>query len=347
MNNKKLTFEIFSKYRNIIMGLAIISILFFHFTEDCMRYNYNYNGFIKFYKIFIGSAGVDIFLFLSGLGLYYSWKKNKNYKEFMCKRIKRVIIPYLLISIPAFLIRDVLINNLGFLTVVKGITFYSFLTTGSNWFWYIFMIMICYLIFPEIYNIVEENKSKIKSHITLINIFTFITLMAIMLQLYNKPIFANLNIMLLRFPIFVFGAFVGRAAYEKRTINKEGLAFIILAIICIYLRNTQSIILIRYISALLFSALLFIIILLFEWFNNHKIHFKHIKQVLEWLGKYSLELYLTHVAVRGIINTLGYHTCRIRYYLLMLVLSIILSIFIKKITVLINKIFITKKNSEV
>ena len=71
MKKEKLTYEIFSKYRNIIMGVAIISILIFHFTDDCRIFNYSFDGLIKLFNRYISSAGVDIFLFFSGFSLYY------------------------------------------------------------------------------------------------------------------------------------------------------------------------------------------------------------------------------------------------------------------------------------
>ena len=75
------------------MGMAILSILIFHYTEDCYTVGINYSGIVKLYKTYIGSSGVDIFLLLSGLGLYYSFSKNNSIKDFYSKRLKRVLVP--------------------------------------------------------------------------------------------------------------------------------------------------------------------------------------------------------------------------------------------------------------
>lgn len=321
------------------MGIAVISILLFHFAEDCRIYSYNYDGIIKFYKSLIGSAGVDLFLLLSGFGLYYSWKKNSNYKEFMSKRVKKIVIPYLIIAISAFIIRDVFIKNLGFMSVLKGITFYTYLTTGDNWFWYILMILICYSIYPWIFNIVEENKTKTQTYTSMISTVTFITVLALLLKSSNPKIFSYTNIMLLRFPVFVLGAFLGRASYEKRVMGKELLAFLILSIVMLPLRETNNIIMLRYSNAFILLAIILIIIFVLEWLDNHKIKFGFFKKILEWLGKYSLEIYLGHVAVRNILINLGYYTCRIRYFLLEVVITIVISIIVKKLADLINNIF--------
>ena len=80
------TFELFSKYRTLIMGLATLSVLIFHYTDDKRIYAYGFEGLTFLYNRLVSSGGVDIFLLMSGLGLYYSWKKNPNYKEFISKR---------------------------------------------------------------------------------------------------------------------------------------------------------------------------------------------------------------------------------------------------------------------
>ena len=51
------------------------------------------------------------------------------------------------------------------------------------------------------------------------------------------------------------------------------------------------------------------------------------------MGAYSLELYMTHVTVRGIFKELDIHTWHIRCYVGVIFLAILLSAGIKKITV--------------
>ena len=68
-----------------------------------------------------------------------------------------------------------------------------------------------------------------------------------------------------------------------------------------------------------------------EILSEHIICLKIIK-IMEWFGRYSLELYLSHVAIRRVMNILGYHTYRYSYELIMIGLSLIVSVLIKKIT---------------
>ena len=66
------TASIVSKYRSSLMGIAILWVIIYHMvakgTEyfDFMSLNVLFNQ---------GDSGVDIFMFLSGWGLYFLYKK--------------------------------------------------------------------------------------------------------------------------------------------------------------------------------------------------------------------------------------------------------------------------------
>ena len=51
----------------------------------------------------------EIFVFLSGMGLYYSFSKDSNVKKFYIKRYKRILIPYVIVAIAFWGIKDLLI----------------------------------------------------------------------------------------------------------------------------------------------------------------------------------------------------------------------------------------------
>ena len=62
---KKIEWSDFSKYRSALMGAAMLFVMFFHVT---MPKSYMMYGVVR-----CGNIGVDMFLFLSGIGLWYSW----------------------------------------------------------------------------------------------------------------------------------------------------------------------------------------------------------------------------------------------------------------------------------
>ena len=63
-----------SRYRGELMGLAIIFVILFHVglpREDA------FFGLKR-----MGNIGVDFFLFLSGMGLWFSWTKHPSLRKF-------------------------------------------------------------------------------------------------------------------------------------------------------------------------------------------------------------------------------------------------------------------------
>ena len=68
--------KVFIKYRSVWMGIAIIWIVFYHYSL-CPD--------IAFIREIInnGYGGVDIFVFASGLGCYYSLKKESDSYMFL------------------------------------------------------------------------------------------------------------------------------------------------------------------------------------------------------------------------------------------------------------------------
>lgn len=337
MKNKKLTFEIISKYRAFLMGLAIISILIFHYTEDCQIAKYHYNGLIKIYKVCIGSSGVDIFLLLSGLGLYYSFKKNSDKQEFYKKRFTKILIPYFLIATPAILINSLLIQNTGIISAIKELSFISLFTEGKVWFWYIFFICLCYIIFPYIFRIFDTSKDEITDHQRLITLFSFITLICLMLNLYCKPLFNRTQIFTLRFFSFIVGVLIGKYSYQKKEIKPIHILLAICGLgFIIFVRN-HNVMITRYALFILNACIIFLGILIFNKLSSLRIHYI-ISKIIEWFGKYSLEIYLVHVALRKFFNEFGYSTCILKNEIIFIISSLILAIILNKLTTLINDI---------
>lgn len=85
---RKTSNSVLSQYRGALMGISIILIIVFHFTDDCHYYSYHFSGWISFFWRYISSSSVDAFLFFSGLGLYYSMKKDQML-EVLHKKIKK------------------------------------------------------------------------------------------------------------------------------------------------------------------------------------------------------------------------------------------------------------------
>jgi len=76
-----------AKYRQQLMGFAMSWIICYHFGLGAFHLPLiNFVGKT-------GYGGVDLFLFLSGLGIYFSLSKDENKRRFYLKRVLR-ILPY-------------------------------------------------------------------------------------------------------------------------------------------------------------------------------------------------------------------------------------------------------------
>lgn len=74
-------------YRTFIMGIACLFIMVFHMDLPLI------NGMFIKKHLFIG---VDIFLFLSGIGIAHSLNRTENIKHFYKRRIKKYYLLHFL-----------------------------------------------------------------------------------------------------------------------------------------------------------------------------------------------------------------------------------------------------------
>lgn len=66
-----------------------------------------------------------------------------------------------------------------------------------------------------IFQIVDSARDAIDGEIRLISMVSAVTVLALVIALYEKEVFGNVNIALLRLPVFIAGCFYGRSSYEK------------------------------------------------------------------------------------------------------------------------------------
>ena len=79
-----------SAYRGELMGFAILIVMLFHMGVPRSS---SWYGLVR-----MGNLGVDIFLFLSGMGLWYSWSKNPALRQFYFNRVIRIYPAWLIIA---------------------------------------------------------------------------------------------------------------------------------------------------------------------------------------------------------------------------------------------------------
>ena len=98
---KKFELKNISLSRGVLFGIATLWIMFFHsglLNFESVITSQKIIGIINFIKS-MGNCGVDIFLALSGLGLYFSFSRKSKILDFYKKRLIRIIPPVLIIVV--------------------------------------------------------------------------------------------------------------------------------------------------------------------------------------------------------------------------------------------------------
>ncbi len=294
--NRRAYFSQISKYRAAMMGLAILMIMFCHLDVAQTHNGGETTKLARYLQTF--TVGVDIFLLLSGFGLYYSYtKKRGSYFAFERKRISRVLPMYLLIGGTTYLIYDILIAHLSVKIFIKDITFLSWYFSGSTRYWYILAIIIFYLLFPLIYRLISGGKIPL----LLTAVFCICWWFVVETFSLNYGMVYLFRIALSRLPVFILGAYFGRLSYEKKAIPGVAAALTGLTgyVALVVLKRFTPYPLYAYlyypVRACLGVSLVITAIAVLEFLSKKAPSLQsRILQVLEWFGGLTLELYLLH-----------------------------------------------------
>ncbi|WP_438350238.1 acyltransferase [Paenibacillus sp. FA6] len=116
------------------------------------------DGVIMTLLLVLAKFAVPVFIFITGMVLFYNYDGQFNYLSFLKKRAKDIIIPYILWSFVYFSL------NYGWQQGWMGQSWkwFTMLFTGktSSHLWYIVMILQFYLLFPVFRYVI--NKVRIK-----------------------------------------------------------------------------------------------------------------------------------------------------------------------------------------
>lgn len=152
----KLKIQMLSTYRNLLMGLAAIGVFVMHFIVQGVLAFPSPLKKIETVLLLWGSSGVDVFCLLSGFGLFYSLEKNPKLSQYYKKRVVRVYIPFLLITIPGYIFfLKVSIKK----CLIKWTTLYLWVS-GNDGTWFVSFIIVMYLLSPIIYKFYKSSSTK-------------------------------------------------------------------------------------------------------------------------------------------------------------------------------------------
>lgn len=294
----KIRWGILSKYKNELYGMAILWIMLLH---GLVRDTHGILGpkFRDLTPILThGNCGVDVFLFLSGIFLYFSFSKNHNIKFFFLKRFFRIFIPFIFIT-GSYWIYDNIICNHSIILFIKNITFYSFWFGKVHFAWFIGAIALFYVLYPLIYKIIYSTKLNNNS----IFIFLMICVIYISCYFFNHSgyfhaWYSNVEIALTRLPVFILGCHIGKSVYENRQINPFLLLisfFLILFGIYLFYHHYPIVPNYRILYFFVAPCLAIWFAVLLELFSN-----KYFNWIFAKLGILSLELYLLQMALQNL-----------------------------------------------
>ena len=186
------------KYRNVWMGIAILLVVFFH-TEMVFR-----NPVLRAVQEY-GYGGVDIFIFASGIGCYYSLHANANPAEFIKRRVVKIMPTYLCFMIVWLIYKKTffemsITSMIGNLFCVQNFTY-----KGNEFNWYVSAMWLMYLLAPFLTALADrlDNWKKILATMALLLLFT--------VSFWYSYTYI---ITIVRIPIFFLGILVAKKASE-------------------------------------------------------------------------------------------------------------------------------------
>lgn len=269
-----------SQYRSAIMGMAMLSIMLLH---QCFISVVPFNIFHNF-----GNWGVDVFLFLSGMGMVNSLEKN-TLKEFYIRRFMRIVPSCFFCGSLKYFIFILLGSSM---LVLKEGLHLGIWSISSFDLWFIPTILFLYIIAPLLHYMIE--KWLFATILFILALFIFNGL--IIRPNVGYDWFSLLGIFswtVERLPVFFVGMLI-IIKKSKININYSLSAFFLIAAICFKLLgkidNDFSVFRACEFFALTMSIPILILSNIFILERIHPLCLNF----FTYLGTYSFELYLIH-----------------------------------------------------
>lgn len=332
MNNMKNM----TMYRSVWMGFAILCVILFHF-------GFTFNNPILDNIKLLGYGGVDIFVFASGVGCFYSLAKSNEILAYAHRRIKRILPTYYIYALVYFSVNYFMSASLPSLLEVAGNIFLVGWLFGmkNQISWYLDLLLITYLLAPFLYSIVTKPKNRRSI------IITFVVLLLFAFTFINQT-----QLMLFsRLPIFFIGIIFGKLSYYEYRVKRIdkillfvfmiiGLVFLFVALM--FFNDYLSLYgLFWWPFILITPGLCYMISYVSSNFFT-RIPKNILNKMISYIGSISFELFLVHGLVISITsNLVALNKIQINnfYWLLAMIVSFFGAILLSYMTKLINKLF--------
>lgn len=277
-----------SRFRAEQMGAAMLFVILFHVALDRGDPFYGLRR--------CGNVGVDIFLFLSGVGLWFSWVKTPDVLRFYRRRLLRIVPTWIVVA-TAFYMPDYLgarrfsrslVDLIGDITINWDFWLHDELT-----FWYVPAIMALYLVAPWYMRLVQSRP-----------IYRWLPLLmviwCVMVQ-WVLPIHhavGHIEIFWSRVPIFFIGINFGEMVRTRRHLPGEAVWLLLITFLmtfgtCLYLEQVRHGHFPLFVERMLYIPFTVCTVLVMnrifrrmpQWVNSS----------FRFVGALSLEAYLIHI----------------------------------------------------
>lgn len=284
--------------RNFLMGTAMLLVLMYHFT--C------WIGYRKLLLPFNwGFIGVDIFLFLSAIGLGIS-VSNRPYKEFIKRRLIRIMPLYIFAATvdSLFYLFKEGKETLSVWDWFCNLTSLSYYGVGGYLRdWYLSSLLLLYVIYPAL--MLYVNKYKMGG------VICSLLLSALFISMIDMPF--QYNCFISRLPIFLFGIFVyHEMSHSTESLRSTKYAYITctLGIIAFLYANISNPDFLFISTALLAPTTIVLCIKSIKYIPQN------IQNIICYVGNYSLEFYIANLCIHCVLDlTISIHIKIIVYIL--------------------------------
>lgn len=313
-----------SRYRGELMGAAILFIILFHIP---LPRSDMFFGLRR-----CGNIGVDMFFFLSGIGLWHSWVKNPSMSHFYKRRLLRIFPTWLVISSIYYLQRFNFETG-DYLDLLLDITVnWGFWLNDELAFWYVPAIMMLYLWAPLYMKLVSRYPSYRWLPVLMVCWCVVVQWVVPVHQAVG-----HIEIFWSRVPIFFIGINCGELVRSDCRMEPASrwlvlIAFLMTASACIWLEQMRHGRFPLFAERMVYIPLtITLILLLVDLFRSMP---RWGNRLLIFLGGLSLEIYLVHdhfVMVYLIPYHLGYWPTMLLTTILTLPLAWALQQIIKRL----------------
>ena len=280
-------------FLDVLRFLAFGMIIFYHLVvrlhlSGCYELS-KVEVFYSNHNIHMGTIGVTMFFFISGLGLMLSTKDKFNLKEYLKKRFFKILLPFYIAYSMVFAVYSVIERGFTFfgniplwrfLFTIIGIDGYlyeygieTFYLIGE---WFLGCIILMYLLFP----VLRKCMIKYRNITMLISTICYLFLICLDNEIWYVKFLCYLY-------VYILGMYI---AFSLDRIKRWSL-IIAVPIICINLFYPNTLPVASHLRTLIFTMAVFVA---FSQLENILSKCNWLMKFIRMCCNYSFEIYLIH-----------------------------------------------------